>query len=210
VDCSLGKNESCTGDSARRAGREDIFFGLATQNVEILNEVAPRRIVTTCPHCLHTLKNEYPQFGGNYTVIHHTQLINELVGAGRIQLLESRKVTVTFLMYSAANEVFDRRDDLRLPGWVVEMPRKDKSFCCGAGGAQMWKEEEQGTGHVNTSRFAEAKATLLSAAEPSAGAGTLAVGCPFCMIMLTDASKADGGAVNVMDVAEIVAKRLKA
>ena len=80
----LGKNEQCNGDSARRAGREDIFFGLASANVEILNEIAPKRIVTTCPHCLHTIKNEYPAFGGNYTVIHHTQLMNELVGAGKV------------------------------------------------------------------------------------------------------------------------------
>ena len=93
----LGKNESCTGDSARRAGREDIFFGLASQNVEILNEVAPKRIVTTCPHCLHTIKNEYPAFGGNYQVIHHTQLINELVGAGKISMnLEGDNMKVTF------------------------------------------------------------------------------------------------------------------
>jgi Fe-S oxidoreductase len=212
----LGKNESCTGDSARRAGREDIFFGLARQNVEILNEVAPRRIVTTCPHCLHTLKNEYPAFGGSYTVIHHTQLINELVGAGKLQLLESSDLLrVTFhdpCYLGRHNKVFDApRDDLKAARLeVIEMPlNKDKSFCCGAGGAQMWKEEEQGTSRVNASRFADAKATLLSAAGPSAGAGTLAVGCPFCMIMLTDASKADGGAVNVMDVAEIVAKRLK-
>ena len=212
----LGKNESCTGDSARRAGREDIFFGLARQNVEILNDVAPKRIVTTCPHCLHTLKNEYPAFGGSYTVIHHTQLINELVGAGKLQLLESSDLLrVTFhdpCYLGRHNKVFDApRDDLKAARLeVIEMPRnKEKSFCCGAGGAQMWKEEEQGTCRVNASRFAEAKATLLSAAGPSAGNGTLAVGCPFCMIMLTDASKADGGAVNVMDVAEIVAKRLK-
>ncbi|HNO85675.1 MAG TPA: heterodisulfide reductase-related iron-sulfur binding cluster, partial [Anaerolineales bacterium] len=93
----LGKNESCTGDSARRAGREDIFFGLASQNVEILNEVAPKRIVTTCPHCLHTIKNEYPAFGGNYQVIHHTQLINELVGSGKISMnLEGDNMKITF------------------------------------------------------------------------------------------------------------------
>jgi Fe-S oxidoreductase/nitrate reductase gamma subunit len=213
----LGKNESCTGDSARRAGREDIFFGLATRNVEILNEVAPKRIVTTCPHCLHTLKNEYPAFGGSYSVIHHTQLINELVGAGKIQLMESgEQLRVTFhdpCYLGRHNQVFDApRDDLKAARLeVIEMPlNKDKSFCCGAGGAQMWKEEEQGTCRVNATRYAEAKATLQNASGPSAGTGTLAVGCPFCMIMLTDASKADGGAVNVMDVAEIVAKRLKA
>jgi len=212
----LGRNESCTGDSARRAGREDIFFALATQNVLILNEVAPRRIVTTCPHCLHTLKNEYPAFGGNYTVLHHTQLINELVGAGKIQLSESGdKLLVTYhdpCYLGRHNRIFDApRDDLKGAGLnVIEMPRHaDKSFCCGAGGAQMWKEEEHGDTSVNRKRFAEAKSTLLSAAGSSAGAATLAVGCPFCLTMLNDASKADGGSVKVLDVAELVADRLK-
>lgn len=203
----LGRNESCTGDSARRAGREDIFFGLATQNVEILNEVAPKRIVTTCPHCLHTIKNEYPEFGGNYEVVHHTQFINELVGLGRIQLEVTKddlKVTFHDPCYLGRhNKITDApRDVLQSAGAVtIEMPRNSaKSFCCGAGGAQMWKEEEAGSGRVNEARFREAKAT---------GAQTVAVGCPFCMVMLTDASKADGESVNVMDVAEIVAKRLK-
>ena len=205
----LGKNESCTGDSARRAGREDIFFGLATQNVEILNEVAPKRIVTTCPHCLHTIKNEYPAFGGNYEIVHHTQLINELVGAGKIQLevtKEDLKVTFHDPCYLGRhNKIFDApRDALQNAGALtIEMPRHGaKSFCCGAGGAQMWKEEEAGSSRVNEARYQEAKAT---------GAETVAVGCPFCMVMLTDASKADGeSSMNVMDVAEIVAKRLKA
>ncbi len=203
----LGKNESCTGDSARRAGREDIFFGLASQNVEILNEVAPKRIVTTCPHCLHTIKNEYPAFGGNYQVIHHTQLINELVGAGKISMnLEGDNMKVTFhdpCYLGRHNKITDApRDDLKSAGIeVVEMPRNSaKSFCCGAGGAQMWKEEENGTARVNTTRFEEAKAT---------GADTVAVGCPFCMSMMTDASKADGGNIQVKDVAEIVAERMK-
>ena len=204
----LGKNESCTGDSARRAGREDIFFGLATQNVEILNEVKPKRIVTTCPHCLHTIKNEYPSFGGNYEVIHHTQFINELVGLGKIQLEVTKddlKVTFHDPCYLGRhNQIFDApRNTLHATGiTTIEMPRNSaKSFCCGAGGGQMWKEEEAGSGRVNEARFAEAKST---------GAQTVAVGCPFCMVMLTDASKADGETVNVMDVAEIVAKRLKA
>ena len=203
----LGKNEACTGDSARRAGREDIFFGLASQNVEILNEVAPKRIVTTCPHCLHTIKNEYPAFGGNYQVIHHTQLINELVGAGKISLeVNSEQFTVTFhdpCYLGRHNKVFDApRDDLKSTGVeVIEMPRNSaKSFCCGAGGAQMWKEEENGTARVNATRFAEAKAT---------GADTVAVGCPFCLTMMTDASKADGDLMQVKDVAELVADRLK-
>lgn len=202
----LGKNESCTGDSARRAGREDIFFGLATQNVEILNEVAPKRIVTTCPHCLHTIKNEYPAFGGNYQVIHHTQLINELVGAGKISMnLEGDNMKVTFhdpCYLGRHNKITDApRADLKSAGVdFVEMPRNGaKSFCCGAGGAQMWKEEEKGTASINKTRFAEAKST---------GADTVAVGCPFCLAMMTDASKADGGTIQVKDVAEIVAERL--
>jgi len=203
----LGKNEACTGDSARRAGREDIFFGLASQNVEILNEVAPKRIVTTCPHCLHTIKNEYPAFGGNYQVIHHTQLINELVGAGKISMnLEGDNMKVTFhdpCYLGRHNKITDApRDNLKSAGLeIVEMPRNSaKSFCCGAGGAQMWKEEENGTSRVNNTRFAEAKAT---------GANTVAVGCPFCMSMMTDASKADGGEIQVKDVAELVAERMK-
>jgi len=211
----LGRNEACTGDSARRAGREDIFFGLATQNVEILNEVKPKRIVTTCPHCLHTLKNEYPAFGGNYEVIHHTQFINELVGAGKIQLsvssdistsLSAGQLSVTFhdpCYLGRHNKITDApRTTLQSVGALtIEMPRHGaKSFCCGAGGAQMWKEEEAGSGRVNEARFAEAKAT---------GANTVAVGCPFCLTMMTDASKADGGTIQVKDVAEIVAERLK-
>ncbi|MBI3172291.1 MAG: 4Fe-4S dicluster domain-containing protein [Chloroflexi bacterium] len=203
----LGKNEACTGDSARRAGREDIFFGLATQNVEILNEVAPKRIVTTCPHCLHTLKNEYPAFGGNYEVIHHTQFINELVGAGKIQLevtQDDMKVTFHDPCYLGRhNKVVDApREALKSAGALtIEMPRHaEKSFCCGAGGAQMWKEEEPGAARVNVTRFTEAKLT---------GAETVAVGCPFCLTMMTDASKADGGTIQVKDVAEIVAERMK-
>jgi Fe-S oxidoreductase len=203
----LGQNEQCTGDSARRAGREDIFFGLATANVEILNEVKPKRIVTTCPHCLHTLKNEYPAFGGNYTVIHHTQLINELVGAGKIQMkLDGDNMKITFhdpCYLGRQNKIFDApREDLKSAGLqVIEMPRNEsKSFCCGAGGAQMWKEEEPGTSRVNTTRYLEAKATH---------ANTIAVGCPFCLTMMNDASKADGDSLQVKDVAEIVAERLK-
>jgi Fe-S oxidoreductase len=210
----LGQNEQCTGDSARRAGREDIFFGLASANVEILNEVRPKRIVTTCPHCLHTLKNEYPAFGGNYTVIHHTQLINELVGAGKIQLsVSSDHYTVTFhdpCYLGRHNKVFEApRENLKSAGLqVIEMPRhSDKSFCCGAGGAQMWKEEEQGSERVNTARYAEAKSTLKN--RPSAGAKAVVVGCPFCLTMMNDASKADGDTLQVRDVAEIVAERLK-
>lgn len=203
----LGKNEACTGDSARRAGREDIFFGLASQNVEILNEVAPKRIVTTCPHCLHTIRNEYPAFGGNYQVIHHTQLINELVGAGKISLeVSSEQYSVTFhdpcYLGRHNKEVDSPRDALKSTGALtIEMPRNGaKSFCCGAGGAQMWKEEEAGSARVNEARFAEAKAT---------GANTVAVGCPFCLTMMTDAAKGESSEIQVKDVAEIVAERMK-
>ncbi len=203
----LGQNEQCSGDSARRAGNEYLFFELASANVEMLNEVNPPRIVTTCPHCMHTIKNEYPAFGGNYQIIHHTQLINELVGAGKIQLevtQDDLKVTFHDPCYLGRhNGIIDApRADLNHAGLVtVEMPRHGmKSFCCGAGGAQMWKEEEPGTTNVNRARFAEAKST---------GANTLAVGCPFCMTMLNDASNAEGGEMKVRDVAEIVAERLK-
>ena len=203
----LGQNEQCTGDSARRAGNEYLFFELEMANVEILNEVNPPRIVTTCPHCLHTLKNEYPAFGGNYEVTHHTQLINELVGIGKIQLeVTADDLRVTFhdpCYLGRHNKITDApRDSLKHAGVLtVEMPRHgEHSFCCGAGGAQMWKEEEHGDAGVNHTRFKEAKAT---------GAKTLAVGCPFCMTMLNDASNAEGGEVAVKDVAEIVAERLK-
>jgi Fe-S oxidoreductase len=204
----LGQNEQCTGDSARRAGREDIFFGLASANVELLNEVKPKRMVTTCPHCLHTIKNEYPAFGGNYEIVHHTQFINELVGAGKITMnLEGDNMKVTFhdpCYLGRHNKIFEApRDALKSAGALtIEMPRNaSKSFCCGAGGAQMWKEEELGKMRVNEARYKEAKET---------GANTLAVGCPFCMTMLTDASKADSsGSLQVKDVAELVAERMK-
>jgi Fe-S oxidoreductase len=202
----LGQKEQCTGDSARRAGREDIFAGLAQANVEILNAVNPKRIVTTCPHCLHTLKNEYPAFGGNYQVIHHTQLIQELVEAGRLKLGSGGEGKVAFhdpCYLGRHNRVFSPpREVLKGSGVdLVEMPRHaDRSFCCGAGGAQMWKEEAEGTQRVSAARLAEARAT---------GAETLAVGCPFCMIMLNDAAKSAAGAPRVRDVAEIVVDQMK-
>jgi Fe-S oxidoreductase len=203
----LGQNEQCTGDSARRAGREDIFFGLASANVEILNEVQPKRIVTTCPHCLHTIKNEYPAFGGNYEVIHHSQFINELVGAGKISLeVSSDQYKVTFhdpCYLGRHNGIFEApRDALQAAGALtIEMPRNgSKSFCCGAGGAQMWKEEEPGFMRVSEARYQEAKET---------GANTVAVGCPFCMTMLSDAARADGDAIQVRDVAELVLEQMK-
>jgi Fe-S oxidoreductase len=201
----LGRSEQCTGDAARRAGNEYLFNELAKANVEMLNEVAPQRIVTTCPHCLHTLKNEYKAFGGNYRVIHHTQLIQELLAAGKLQLKPAPREKVTFhdpCYLGRQNDVFAQpRAVLASAGvGLVEMEKnRRQSFCCGAGGAQVWKEEEHGDLGVNVSRFRQAAHT---------GAGTLAVGCPFCMTMLMDASKAEASEIAVRDVAEIVAERL--
>jgi len=201
----LGKNEQCTGDSARRAGNEFIFNELATANVELLNEVAPARIVTTCPHCLHALKNEYPAFGGNYTVIHHTQLIAELLTAGKLKLNPAQASSITYhdpCYLSRHNQVMaEPRQDLQALGLnLLELPRREaKSFCCGAGGAQMWKEEEHGQERVSANRFHEAAAT---------GAGVLAVSCPFCMVMLNDAKKDANSEMDVKDIAELVADQL--
>jgi Fe-S oxidoreductase len=206
----LGEGEQCTGDAARRAGKEDLFFALATANVEILNEVAPRRIVTTCPHCLHTLQNEYPAFGGHYTVLHHTQLINELITSGRFKLnqpsaINNQRLKITFhdpcYLGRQNNILADPRQVLQQARVeLVELPRHGKqSFCCGAGGAQMWKEEEHGAQRVNANRFAEAQAS---------GAETLAVGCPFCLAMLTDAGRDANSEMRLLDVAEIVVAQL--
>ncbi len=202
----LGKNEQCTGDSARRAGNEYLFYELALANVEILNEVAPKRIVTTCPHCLHTLKNEYPAFGGEYQVIHHTELIDELLAAGKLKLDGEKTTSVTYhdpcYLGRQNGVISEPRDVLKSSGTqLVEMAKHgEQSFCCGAGGAQMWKEEEHGEIGVNHSRFQQAAET---------GADTLAVGCPFCMVMLTDAGKAQNSDIQVKDVAEIIVEGLE-
>jgi Fe-S oxidoreductase len=202
----LGEMEQCSGDSARRAGNEFLFNEMAAANVEMLNEVAPKTIVTTCPHCLHTLKNEYPAFGGNYQVIHHTQLINELIASGKIKLKAGDHGLTTFhdpCYLGRHNQIVDepRQAIAKSGASLVEMPRHGaKSFCCGAGGAQMWKEEEHGMERVSMHRFKEAQAT---------GAKTIALGCPFCMIMFNDASKEAGSDTQVLDIAEIVAQVLE-
>jgi Fe-S oxidoreductase len=204
----LGRLERCTGDSARRSGNEFLFSQLAQQNVETINEVMggrQRRIVATCPHCLHTLKNEYGDFGGNYEVIHHTQLLAELGAAGKLKLDAKKQANVAFhdpCYLGRHNGVFDApRAALEYAGAAVtELGRsRRQSFCCGAGGAQMWKEEEHGAERVNTNRFAEAQAT---------GRDTLAVACPFCLIMLSDAATTAKSEMRVSDVAEIVAESL--
>ena len=182
----LGELESCTGDAARRAGNEYLFYELAQANIAVLDEVAPKRIVTTCPHCLHTLGKEYALYGGHYDVIHHTQLLSELVAAKKIAVsaAEMGQETVTFhdpCYLGRHNGIVEEpRAALAALGAVVaEMPRHGRqSFCCGAGGAQMWKEEEPGDEAVSVNRLREALAT---------GAQTVAVACPFCLTMLADA-----------------------
>jgi Fe-S oxidoreductase len=179
---------------------------MAVANVELLNEVSPKRIVTTCPHCLHTIKNEYPAFGGSYQVIHHTQLINELAAAGKLQLKSEQADSITLhdpcYLGRQNGIITEPRRALQFTGAeLIEMVYSGtKSFCCGAGGAQMWKEEEHGSERVNLNRFKQAQAT---------GANTIAVGCPFCMVMLTDAGKEAHSETRVLDVAEIVLQNLE-
>ena len=203
----LGDEERCTGDTARRAGNEYLFAEMASANVETLNALPKRRILVTCPHCFHNIGKEYSQFGGTFEVIHHTQLIDELIEQGRLpigaRLDQAPNVTFHDPCYlGRQNDIVDEpRAALRHSGMsLVEMARnRQGSFCCGAGGAQFWKEEEPGDAAVNMTRFREAQAT---------GADTLAVGCPFCLRMLTDARDAAEEGPVVMDVAEILAERL--
>ena len=200
----LGRRENCTGDAARRSGNEYLFDQLARKNIETLDAVTPKRILTTCPHCLHTLGKEYPALGGRYEVVHHTQLLAELKADGRIPSAHLLEGSVTFhdpCYLGRQNGIVDApREALRETGLTLtEMPRHGrKSFCCGAGGAQMWKEEEQPM--VSEARYQEAAAT---------GAATLAVGCPFCLTMLQDeASRASGSPIRVADLAELIADQL--
>ncbi|MEZ0347113.1 MAG: (Fe-S)-binding protein [Thermus sp.] len=202
----LGRKEKCTGDAARRAGNEYLFFQLATENVETLNQVAPKTIVTTCPHCFHTLKNEYPDFGGNYRVVHHSEFIAELLRSGRLRVNEeTRKVVFHDPCYLGRhNGVYEApREVLKGVGLAVaEPPRsRERSFCCGAGGAQFWKEEEPGAMRVSENRYQELRAT---------GAEVIATGCPFCMAMMNVETAQDANAPEVLDIAELVAKALKA
>ena len=203
----LGEQERCTGDVARRAGNEYLYYELAKANVETLSALSPRRIVVTCPHCLHNIGKEYHQFGGSFEVVHHSELIDELIGSGQLPVAAtaSRWSNVTFhdpCYLGRHNDVFDPpRDALGATGvGIIEMPRNRRnSFCCGAGGAQFWKEEEPGEKKVSVERIQEAKAT---------GAEAIAVACPFCMRMFEDAGKELGENTGVVDIAEIVADRL--
>ncbi|CAB4677195.1 unannotated protein [freshwater metagenome] len=201
----LGEGETCTGDPARRAGNEFLFQMQGMQNVEVLNEIKAKKIVVTCPHCLNTLKREYPQLGGDYEVVHHTQLLNDLVKAGRLTPVTKVEEKVTYhdpCYLGRHNKVYVPPRDLIDATGVdrVEMERHgDKSFCCGAGGARMWMEEKIGT-KVNMNRGDEAIAT---------GASKIAVACPFCSVMLNDAvttRQQEGGAagVEVVDVATLL------
>ena len=206
----LGEMESCSGDAARRSGREDLFWGMAESNMEVLYEVAPRRIVTTCPHCLHSIGKEYYQYGGSeggpqWEVIHHTQLLSELVAARRLAYNVAEDGGVTFhdpCYLGRQNGIVDAPREVLAAGNIrlEEMPRHgQQSFCCGAGGAQFWKEEEPGERAVSAERYAEARAT---------GAETVAVGCPFCLTMMSDAANAAGEGVAVKDVVELIAEGL--
>jgi Fe-S oxidoreductase len=203
----LGEQENCTGDSARRAGKEDLYFELASGNVETLNAVNPPRIVVTCPHCFHNIGKEYHQFGGNYEVVHHTQLIEELIAAGKIPVTAhpNKQPNVTFhdpCYLGRHNDVIDAPRNVltTLNVSQTEMPRSKKnSFCCGAGGAQFWKEEEHGTKAVNIERYEEAKQT---------GAEVVAVGCPFCMQMFETAHSEMPDGPVVKDIVELIAERI--
>lgn len=203
----LGERERCTGDVARRSGNEFLYHELANANVETLNALSPKRIVVTCPHCFHSIGKEYHQFGGSFEVVHHSELINELIELGKLPVAADAAhwSNVTFhdpCYLGRHNDVVDApRDALRAIGaGLTEMPRNRKnSFCCGAGGAQLWKEEEQGDMKVSVDRMREAKAT---------GADVVAVACPFCMRMLDDAGSELGDGPAVVDIAEIVADRL--
>ena len=208
----LGKKEKCTGDPARRGGNEYLYYNLATENVEALNSAlknggTTKRVVTTCPHCFNALANDYPQLGGNYRVLHHTQLIAELIQEGRLpEMILSDKITYHDPCYLGRhNGVYDApRRVLGGDGTesLVEMPRnRENSFCCGAGGAQFWKEEEPGTMRVTENRFREAEST---------GAKVVAAGCPFCKSMLSSSESAGKtGAPAVLDIAELVMENLR-
>lgn len=201
----LGKEESCTGDPARRAGNEFIFQMVALQNIEMLNLYKVKKIVTICPHCFNILKNEYPELGGHYQVMHHTQFLQSLIDEGRIKLkgggaFEGKKITYHDSCYlGRANGVYKapRAVLAALDNELVEMKRaKSGGLCCGAGGAQMWKEDEPGDQRINIERAEEALAT---------GAEIIAVNCPFCLTMLSDGIKAkDKEDVPVYDLAELI------
>ena len=207
----LGKEEMCTGDPVRRAGNEFMFQMMAYQNIQILNNYEIKKIVTACPHCFNILRNEYPELGGHYEVIHHATYLQQLIDEGKIKMIEGgyfkgRRITYHDSCYlGRANNIYEapRKVLEALDAELVEMKRcRSNGLCCGAGGAQMFKEEEKGTGRINTERSDEAIAT---------GAGIIAAACPFCNTMLTDGIKSHGkeNDIAVMDIAEIIAKSME-
>ncbi len=206
----LGKEELCTGDPARRAGNEFMFQMMAYQNIQLLNGYGITKIVTACPHCFNTLKNEYPELGGNYEVIHHASFIQQLIDEGKIAMTErggfkGKKITYHDSCYlGRANNIYEapRKVLEALDAELVEMKRcKSNGLCCGAGGAQMFKEEEKGTTRINLERSNEALGT---------GAAIIAAACPFCNTMLSDGVKNSNKEeeVQVLDIAELVAQSI--
>lgn len=203
----LGTEESSSGDAAKRAGNEFLFQMQAMMNIEVMNAYNIKKIVTTCPHAYNTIKNEYPSLGGNYTTYHHTEFIAELIKEGKLEVkanLSGKKITFHDPCYlGRANGIFDEPRDLikSLGVDVVEMNRsKSRSFCCGAGGAQMFKDAERGDKEINIDRAEEALALKLD---------IIATGCPFCNTMMTDGVKAvDDGAAQVLDIAELIANNI--
>lgn len=202
----LGKEEMCTGDPARRAGNEFMFQMMAYQNIEVLNGYSIKKIVTACPHCFNILKNEYPELGGNYEVIHHSTFLQQLIDDGKIKMREAGSFKGKSITYhdscylGRANNIYEapRKVLESLDAELIEMKRcKSNGLCCGAGGAQMFKEEEKGDRRINTERTKEALET---------GAGIIAAACPFCNTMLTDGVKLNEKEeeVKVMDIAELI------
>ena len=202
----LGTEESCSGDPARRAGNEFLFQMQAMANIEIMNTYEVQKVVTACPHCFNTLKNEYPDLGGKYDVVHHTELLKELLDNGKLTIeggkFEGKKITFHDPCYlGRANEVYQAPRTLinNLDAELVEMKRcKSRGFCCGAGGAQMFKEPEKGQKDVNIERTEEALRI-----QPD----FIATGCPFCNTMMTDGikNKEKEEDVKVLDIAETIA-----
>ncbi len=204
----LGTEESCTGDPARRGGNEFLFQMQAMKNIQIMNGYSIKKIVTACPHCFNTIKNEYPELGGNYEVIHHSVFLQQLISDGRIKLKEGgsfkgRKITYHDSCFlGRANNIYEAPRAVleMLEADLVEMNRcRTTGFCCGAGGAQMFKEPEPGIKDINVERTEEALAT---------GATTIAVACPFCMTMMSDGvkNKDREADVKVKDLAELIAE----
>jgi heterodisulfide reductase subunit D len=207
----LGKEEMCTGDPVRRAGNEFMFQMMAYQNIQTLNNYSIRKIVTACPHCFNTLKNEYPALGGNYEVIHHTQYLQHLLDTGTIRMKEAGSFSGKKISYhdscylGRANQIYEapRLVLEAMDAALVEMKRcRSHGLCCGAGGAQMFKEEEKGSKRINTERTDEAL---------SSDAKVIAAACPFCNTMLSDGIKnrEKEQEVQVLDIAELVEASLE-